>query len=73
MLLKNVCKKARANKNAKTLKIGDVVKIVDCWEAELYTDKTFTVDSYPLEMGGTYHVWINGIGYFDVAYLEVVA
>ena len=72
MFFNFLAKKSREKKNVKTLKVGDVVKIVDCWEAELYPDQTFTVDSYPLEMGGNYHVWINGIGYIDVGYLEVV-
>lgn len=56
-----------------TISKGDKVKIVDCWEAELYSGRDFTVESEATEIGGAYYFWINGIGYFDVACLEKVS
>lgn len=69
-----VTKYSKKTKQAlKTIFKGDKVKIVDCWEAQLYSDKEFTVQTEPKQMDKTYYVWLNGIGYFDIAYLEKVS
>lgn len=49
------------------LKVGEIVKVADCWEAGLFNDKEFEVVGEPKKIGSTWCAKLQGIGYFDIA------
>ena len=55
-----------------TIRCGDVVKVVNCYEESLFKDKTFKVESEPRKIGATYCVRLGGVGYFDISRLQKV-
>lgn len=55
------------------LKIGDLVKMVNCCEAEKYTDKVWAVRSEPWEVCGSEVVLLEGkSGGFDISCLQKI-
>lgn len=72
MILSNQQKKhlEKAMANLAIICKGDFVKVVDCLEADYYTGQTFEVKSEPRQIGGTWCVSIDSLGYYDIARLE---
>ena len=62
----------KVKENLATIRVGDAVVCVDCWEAELYGDKEFKVISEPWQIGGSWCVKLEGIGAFDIGRLKKV-
>lgn len=62
----------RAKKALATIRVGDKVRVVNCWEENLYGQQTFEVVSEPHQIGSTWSVKIEGKGWFDIACLEKV-
>ena len=55
------------------MKIGTNVKMVNCYEAELYPDKIWTTCSEPWDLCGSEVVLLEGFrGGFATEFLEVV-
>ena len=61
-------KRVRENIN---LKVGEIVKVADCWEAGLFKDKEFEIIEEPKKIGKTWCARLKGIGFFDIARVVV--
>ena len=62
----------KTKENLATIKEGDTVRVVNCFEAERLKEKQFKVISEVYKIGGTYCVKLEGLGYFDIGRLEKV-
>ena len=62
----------KTKENLATIKEGDIVRVVNCFEAERLKKKQFKVISEPYKIGGTYCIKLDGLGYFDIGRLEKV-
>ena len=72
MSKKQLALEEKTKENLATIKAGDVVKVVNCFEAERLKEKEFKVISEAYKIGGTYCVKLDGLGYFDIGRLEKV-
>lgn len=62
----------RTTENLSKIKQGDTVKIVNCFEADKNEGKTFKVVSEPYELCGSWCVWLENKGAWDIAKLEKI-
>ena len=60
----------KVKENLATIRAGDYVKVVDCWEAELCGDKALMVLSAPKQIGSKWCVRIEEQGWFDIGRVE---
>ena len=74
MIISNKLKEKmqRTKENLSKIRVGDTVKIFNCFEADKYEGKTFKVTSEPFQLCGTWCVKIEGKGAWDIAALEKV-
>lgn len=64
----------RAKVSLVKIQPGDMVKLKGCFEAELFGNKTFKVESGPLRnIMGKYMFYLKGIGYYEAGRLEKVS
>lgn len=55
------------------LKTGDVVEILDCFEAGLFKEKQFEITDIPRKMFGRWYAKLQGVGFFDIGRLKKVS